>query len=55
MQLPCCQPAMTVKEYVDGSAISPATVYVAGLVHRLELYSKYAQLFIFISEVTAVY
>ena len=25
------------EEYVDGSAISPATVYVAGLVHRLEL------------------
>ena len=25
------------EEYVDGSAISPATVFVAGLVHRSEL------------------
>ena len=47
------------EEYVDGSARSPATMYVAGLVHRLELLVvhvyKLPQLFVFISEVTDHY
>ena len=42
-------------ECVDGSAISPATVYVAGLNALIGTYScTHVQLFVFISEVTAV-
>ena len=43
------------EEYVDESALSPATVYVAGLQTPIENFSStHVQLFLFISEVTAV-
>ena len=42
-------------EYVDESALSPATVYVAGLNALIGTFSStHVQLFVFISKVTAV-
>ena len=43
------------EEYVDESALSPATVYVTGLNALIGTFSStHVQLFVFMSEVTAV-
>ena len=43
------------EEYVDESALSPATAYVAGLNALIGTFSStHVQLFVYISEVTAV-